>query len=336
MPLQHLALEQALRERLDHRFLLPHECHRALVRLVHEIANLLVDHPRGVLRVRLLELLVVRREGEQANLLVHAVDGDAVVRHLGHLLQVVLRAGADLTEHHLLRGPATQGHAHHVRQLLRRGEEIFVGKVLRKAERRGAARDDGHLEQGFRVLEEPPDDGVPGLVVRHGVSFNLVDDLVLLLEAGDDAIGGGFKVREGHRLVIRPRRDERRLVDDVGDVRAAEPRGERGEPLAVMADRRVELDLLQVHLEDLIAALDVGAVYVDLPVESTRAEQRAVQDVRTVGTGQYHHALLAPEPVHLHEELVQRVLALVVAAHHAAAAALATDGVNLVYEDDAR
>src|SRR5690606_764892 len=40
--------------------------------------------------------------------------------------------------------------------------------------------------------------------------------------------------------------------------------------------------------------------------------------------------------VHLHEELVERVLALVVAAHHHAFAAAPPDGVDLVDEDDAR
>jgi len=35
-----------------------------------------------------------------------------------------------------------------------------------------------------------------------------------------------------------------------------------------------------VHLEDLVAALDVGSVDGDLAVEAPGAQQRAVQDVR--------------------------------------------------------
>src|SRR5207244_7233782 len=50
--------------------------------------------------------------------------------------------------------------------------------------------------------------------------------------------------------------------------------------------------------------------------------------------GDQDDVVLQLEPVHLHEQLVQRLLALVVAATETRAA-VATDGVDLVDEDDA-
>ena len=90
-----------------------------------------------------------------------------------------------------------------------------------------------------------------------------------------------------------------------------------------------------MHLEDLLAALEVGAVDDDLAVEAAGAQQRRVEDVGAVGGGDEDDAGLDVEAVHLDEELVERLLPLVVAAAHAGAA-VAADGVDLVHEDDRR
>src|SRR6185437_10026349 len=58
-------------------------------------------------------------------------------------------------------------------------------------------------------------------------------------------------------------------------------------------------------------------------------------NVRTVGRRDDDDAFVALEPVHLHEELVQRLLALVVSAAEARAT-MAAYGVDLIDEDDAR
>ena len=80
-------------------------------------------------------------------------------------------------------------------------------------------------------------------------------------------------------------------------------------------------------------AVEVGALDRDLPVEATRAQQRRVEDVGTVGGGDEDDAALDVEAVHLDEQLVQGLLALVVAAAETGAAVPA-DGVDLVDEDD--
>ena len=92
---------------------------------------------------------------------------------------------------------------------------------------------------------------------------------------------------------------------------------------------------LDVDREDLAAAATVGPVDDDLPVEAAGAQQRRVEDVRPVGRGDQDDVLVDREAVHLDEQLVQRLLALVVAAADAGAA-MATDRVELVDEDDAR
>src|SRR4051794_25600061 len=67
---------------------------------------------------------------------------------------------------------------------------------------------------------------------------------------------------------------------------------------------------------------------------AARAQQRGVEDVRPVRGGDQDDVVLHLEAVHLDEQLVERLLALVVTAAQASAA-VAPDGVDLVHEDDA-
>ena len=126
---------------------------------------------------------------------------------------------------------------------------------------------------------------------------------------------------------------QRGLVDQVREIGAGEARRlacERGQ-LDLLADRLAA----RVHLEDLLATLAIGAVDDDLAIEATGPEQRGVEDVGPVRGRDHDDVVLQLEPVHLDEELVQRLLALVVPAAEACAAVPA-DGVDLVHEDDAR
>ena len=95
-----------------------------------------------------------------------------------------------------------------------------------------------------------------------------------------------------------------------------------------------ERNLLGVDREDALAALHVGTVDDDAAIEAAGTQQRRIEHVGTVGRGDEDDAFVRLEAVHLDEQLVQRLLALVVAAAEAGAA-MAADGVDLVDEDDA-
>ena len=176
------------------------------------------------------------------------------------------------------------------------------------------------------------DDRVAELVVGGHEALLLGHHPALLLGAGDHAHDPLLELVHRDLALVRARGEQRRLVDQVREVGA----GEAGR----LARERVEVDVLgerlaaRVDLEDLLAALAVGAVDDDLAVEAARPQQRRVEDVRPVGGGDEDDVVLHLEAVHLDEQLVERLLALVVAAAHAGAA-VAADGVDLVHEDDA-
>ena len=113
--------------------------------------------------------------------------------------------------------------------------------------------------------------------------------------------------------------------------------GEAGRP----AGQRVGVDFLvkrlaaQVDVQDRLAALGVGRVHRHVAVEAAGPQQGRVQNVGPVGGGDHDDARVGVEAVHLDQQLVQGLLALVVAAAQARAA-LAAHGVDLVNEDQRR
>src|SRR3954447_14328949 len=76
------------------------------------------------------------------------------------------------------------------------------------------------------------------------------------------------------------------------------------------------------------------AVDDDLAIEAAGPQERRVEDVRAVRGSDQDDVVLHLEAVHLDEQLVERLLALVVTAAEAGAA-MAADRVDLVHEDDA-
>ncbi len=171
------------------------------------------------------------------------------------------------------------------------------------------------------------------LVVGDDDLLVLADDPAPAFGARDHAIDGLVELVGADRLLVAARGQDRSLVDEVGEVGAGEARRATRDRLDV--HRLVERLALDVDVEDLVATLDVGPIEDDLAVEPARAQERRVEDVRTVGGRDHDHVRVGVEAVHLDQDLVEGLLALVVRAAETGAA-LATDRVDLVDEDDAR
>lgn len=80
----------------------------------------------------------------------------------------------------------------------------------------------------------------------------------------------------------------------------------------------------------------VGPVHQHLAVEAAGTQQRLVEGFGAVGGGEDDQPDRAVEAVHLREQLVEGLLALVVAADGAADAARAAQRIELVDKDDGR
>ena len=157
---------------------------------------------------------------------------------------------------------------------------------------------------------------------------------LLAFDAADDAVDRGDEIVIAHGTLVFARSGQGRLVADVGDVRAGEAGRVLGDVLQV--EVVAEFDLAKMDLENVLALVQVGQGHLDLAVEASRAHERLVEDVGPVGRSEHDDAAVGAEAVHLRQELVERVLTLVVGGEAYVLAAGTSDGVDLVDEDDAR
>ena len=162
-------------------------------------------------------------------------------------------------------------------------------------------------------------------------SFSLMTRL-FFCGTGDHPVDRLVDLIHADLLFVPPDRQKRRLVEEVFQVRPGKADGTLGNHFQLHI-------LLQglvpgVHLQDGFAPLHIGAVDGDLPVKAAGPEQRGIQDVRPVGGGHHDDRVVGVEAVHLHQQLVQRLLPLIVATAQAGAP-LPSDGIDLVDEDDA-
>ena len=313
-----------------------------LVALFDEALHLFVDHLRDAFAVVAARRAEVFAE-EHVVVVGPVVDGPDAVAHaeLGHhaagevrrLLDVVGGAGREVTERDLFRHATTHQHAEarHGEGTAHR-EAVFLRQLLGDAEG-GAARDDGDLvDRVGELLLELGDEGVTGFVPSCRLLLLVVDDHAAALGAHQHLVLGHLEVEHADHVLVLAGGQESGLVHEVLEVGADEAGCTAGDDVEVDVGR--ERHLLGVDAQDAFTAAHVGPIHDDAAVEATGAHDGGVEDVGAVRGGDDDDALVRLEAVHLDEELVQGLLALVVSAAEARAT-VATHSVDLVDEDDA-
>jgi hypothetical protein len=177
------------------------------------------------------------------------------------------------------------------------------------------------------------DDGVAAFVVGDAQLLLGRHDVALALQAHGATLDRLVEVGHEDRFLVHPRRQQCRLVDDVRQVGADGSRRQASHMPQI--DVVAELHMPHVDLEDRVAAVNVRAIDDHRAIEPAGTQQRRVQRLRTVCCRHDDDASIGIEAVHLNEQLVERLFALVVAADGADAASLA-ESVQLVDENDAR
>ena len=183
----------------------------------------------------------------------------------------------------------------------------------------------------FRQLEAH--NRVPCLVIgrlflllggqNHRAPFGPHHDLVL----------GRLEIGHCHGTAPDARRCQRRLIHKVRQISARETR--RAPRDDAQINIRAKRRLACVHAQDFLAALDVRIAHRDLTVKTARAQQRGIKHILAVCRRDDDDALVRFKAVHLDKELVQRLLAFVIAAA-IPGTPVAADSIDLVDEDDAR
>ena len=183
---------------------------------------------------------------------------------------------------------------------------------------------------GIQSIEIVIGNRMAGLVIGREFLLFVGNLLGFLLRTYDNLYGGLFYLLLCKGFLAAACGKESRLIQEVLKVCAREA--------GCRARYLVEFDIgtyglvARVNPEYGFTADNIGIVDCYLSIETARTKERRVKDVRSVCRGHNDYARVLSETVHLDEQLVKCLLALVVTAAHAGAS-LATDGVNLVYEN---
>ena len=210
---------------------------------------------------------------------------------------------------------------------------LVVDGQLHGHAQRHTARDDRHLVQRIGVGQHGCHQRVAGFVISGVLLFGVAHHHRLTLRAHQDLVLGQFEVEHHDYFAILPRGVQRSLIHQVGQIGAGQTRRAASQyrKVHIVAQR----NLLRVHPQDRFAARYIGTSHHHAAVETAGAKQRRIQHVGAVGRRHQDDAFVRFEAVHLHQQLIQGLLALIVSAAEAGAA-MASHGVDFVDEDDAR
>ena len=182
------------------------------------------------------------------------------------------------------------------------------------------------------ALDQLAYDGVTSFVPGGRAAFTLAHHHGATFGAHQDFVLGELEVLHRDRLFVLTSRQEGGFVDQILQISTDEAGRAGGDDAELNVTR--ERHLLGVHREDAFTTADVRAGHGDAAIEASGAQDGRIEHVRTIGGRDDDHALVGLEAIHLDQQLVQRLLALVVTTAEACAA-VTTDRVDLVDEDDA-
>ena len=216
---------------------------------------------------------------------------------------------------------AAQGHRHPGHQLALGHQVVFLPGQGQGMARCLTAGHNGHQMHIVRLGDEVAHNGMAALMHGHHAAVALADLVAALLRAHLHPGNGVHQQLLVNFLLAGAGRQDGCLVHHVFQFGA----GGVGHTLGHVAQIHIRRKgfALAMHLEDGHAAVQVGIVHRHLPVEAAGAQKRGVKDIPAVGGRHDNHAFVDGKAVHLHQQLVQRLLALVVTAAQPRAAVTA-------------
>ena len=302
----------------------PHSLVNLLCRVIRVVPRL----PNVPAQKHFLLLLAIGQRPKLA----HAVLANHLPSQLRSAHNIVARARRHAGHKDLFRAaPTHQDGQLRVQIILRHRVLVLFRQVHRHAQRH-TARNDRHLMQRVGVVALRSHQHVSGLVVRRIALVVLAQQHGLPLSAHQHLVLCHFEVEHVYSLAVEPRRRQRRLVHHVRKVRAGKARcsPRQNRQVHILGQRH----LLRMHLQNLFTPANVRTVHNHAPVETSRPQQRRIEHIRPVRRGNQNHAVVGLKPVHLDQQLIQRLLALIVSAAQASTA-VPSHSVNLIDEDDA-
>ena len=148
--------------------------------------------------------------------------GDHPASHLGGTLEVVGGAGGHLPHEHFFGNAPAEQHRDVLQNLLLvHAVAVLLGQLHGHAQRT-SARNDGDLVHRIGLGHQLGDHRVAGLVISGVPALVLGHDHGAALGAHDDLVLGALEVVHLDQTLVAARREQRRLVHQVGKIGTGE------------------------------------------------------------------------------------------------------------------
>ena len=263
----------------------------------------------------------------------------AVTRHhrtgdLGCLFDIIRSPCRDRMEDQLLRR-TTAGQCHDlVERLFPAHQEALIRLHLHRISKcPGGSRHNRDLVDRSRVRLQRRYQRMTDLMVGDNLLLIPGNTGILLLISGNNRLDTLFQILLGHGFSSHPYCPQRRLIDNVCQLRAARTVGGTGDLIVIHT--LIHFNLFAMDFQNCLTAFQIRQLYRNPAVKTSRTKQSRIEGFRTVGRRQNDNTLLTVKTIHLSQKLVQRLLALVIAAH-AGAVTLLTNRIDLVDKYDTR
>ena len=195
-----------------------------------------------------------------------------------------------------------------------------------------AAGNDRNLLHRVVIGHQRPHQGMAGFVIGHQALALFAHHPILLLRTNHHPLDRVAHLIHGDFTEQATGGQNCCLIQQVGQISPSEARGATGHLVEVYVF--AEGLAPGMHRKNLQAAGVVGAIHHHLAIKAARAQQGLVEHIRAVGGRHDDDAGVALKAIHLGEQLVERLLPLVVAATETSAA-LAAHRIDFIDEHDA-
>jgi hypothetical protein len=197
---------------------------------------------------------------------------------------------------------------------------------------RPTPRNDGDLLNLLGIRKDQADHGVARFVEGHFFAFLIVHAFAALGRSGDSAIDGFIDFRHANRVFVETN-GKMAASFKMFSISAPEKPTVRFERAWKSTDGSIFL-LRAWTLKMASRPAASGKLTVMMRSNRPGRKKGGIKDVVAVGRSDDQDAGVVFETIHLDEQLVQGLLAFIVAAAKASAS-LPTDGIDFINEDDA-
>ena len=208
----------------------------------------------------------------------------------------------------------------------------MLGQLPSEPQRK-SARHDGDFVDRISLRQELGNNRMTGLVISGIAALLFAHDSRFALGSHDNLVFRIFEILHLDQTLVAARCKQGRLIDEIGEIGTREARCATREDVGLHV--RCDRHLAHVYIENLFATANVWQTHNHLTIETTRAQQRLVQHVGAVGCCNNDHTGIGFKSVHLNQQLVQGLLALIVTAARAGTA-MTTHCINFIDKNNAR